>query len=150
MGLNYEVHKQWLDTPKGRASSLLNAYNHKDLKQGRGKGNLTSQWIVDNILFKPCAHCGKKGWDVIGCNRLDNSKPHTMDNVEPCCKECNDMLAGKGIYQVLQIDKNTGEVLATFSSIAEVEKLFKYDGGNISKCCNGHSKTAYGYTWKRA
>lgn len=76
-------------TPIRRAKILLSRYNQKDKINNRGKGDLTSKWIVDNIFSKPCAHCGKTGWDVIGCNRLDNSKPHTKDNVEPCCKECN-------------------------------------------------------------
>lgn len=80
---------------KSRASKLLHSYNREDEKYGRGKGDLTSQWIVDNIFTKPCAHCGKTGWNVIGCNRLDNSKPHTMDNVEPCCIECNKRLPRK-------------------------------------------------------
>ena len=85
-------YKEWYDkTPMGRASHLLSSYNRSDKKYGRGKGNLTSKWIVENIFSKPCAHCGKVGWQIIGCNRLDNSKPHTMDNVEPCCKECNNI-----------------------------------------------------------
>lgn len=79
--------------PTYRAKNLLSGYNRHDLENGLGKGDLTYQWIIDNIFSKPCAHCGKTGWDVIGCNRLDNSKPHTMDNVEPCCKECNTKLA---------------------------------------------------------
>lgn len=79
----------------GRACRLVHNYNVADKKYGRGKGNLTGKWVYDNILFKPCAHCDKEGWQVIGCNRLDNSKPHTKDNVEPCCKECNSKLAAK-------------------------------------------------------
>ena len=85
--LNYQ--EEYGKTPIARASSLLQAYNNSDKKACRGKGDLTSQWIVDNIFTKPCVHCGKTGWEIIGCNRLDNSKPHTMDNVEPCCFECN-------------------------------------------------------------
>lgn len=93
----YERHKEtkklknkiYKTTAIGRASYLLQAYNQSDRKYNRGKGDLTAKWIYDNILFKPCAHCGKEGWDIIGCNRLDNSKPHTMDNVEPCCLTCN-------------------------------------------------------------
>ena len=54
---------------------------------------MTAQWIVENIFSQPCAHCGENNWEKIGCNRLDNDKPHTKDNVEPCCKECNDRLA---------------------------------------------------------
>lgn len=72
-----------------RATMLLCEYNRADKRRNRGKGDLTTQWIVDNIFSKPCAHCGKTGWEVIGCNRLDNSKPHTKDNVEPCCRSCN-------------------------------------------------------------
>lgn len=85
------LRKEWIknNPERWRATQLLCAYRQSDKKADRGKGDLTIQWIIDNILSKPCSHCGKTGWDVIGCNRLDNSKPHTMDNVEPCCKECN-------------------------------------------------------------
>lgn len=84
-----EYRKEYDKTPMARANRLLGAYKAADKKFNRGKGDLTAKWIVENIFSKPCAHCGKEGWDVIGCNRLDNSKPHTMDNVEPCCYECN-------------------------------------------------------------
>lgn len=82
-------------TPNNRAHNLLSAYNQSDKKHNRKKGDLTAKWIVENIFSKPCVHCGKTGWNIIGCNRLDNSKPHTMDNVEPCCKECNKKLSRK-------------------------------------------------------
>lgn len=96
-----ECYKQYFKTPIGRAYSLISSYSNADKKNGRGNCNLTAKWMVENILTKPCAHCGKEGWDVIGCNRLDNSKPHTKDNVEPCCKKCNLKLAAKdaSMYQ---------------------------------------------------
>lgn len=86
--------KQYFNTPMGRASRLVQAYKVADKKQNRGECTITAKWIVDNIFSKPCVHCGKEGWKVIGCNRIDNSKPHTEDNVEPCCAECNKKLAG--------------------------------------------------------
>lgn len=89
-----EKQKQYYNTPIGRAHRLVSAYNRKDSLYNRGKGNLTAQWIVDNILSKPCAHCGKEGWKIIGCNRLDDTLPHTKDNVEPCCFTCNRKLQG--------------------------------------------------------
>lgn len=85
--------KERYKTPYYRAVYLLASYNNNDKKYNRGKGDLTADWIVDNILFKPCVHCGKEGWNIIGCNRLDNNKPHTKDNVEPCCFKCNRKLA---------------------------------------------------------
>jgi hypothetical protein len=87
--------KEYSNTPIGRASYLLNAYNRNDKKYNRGRGDLTSKWIVENIFTKPCAHCGKTDWHELGCNRLDNSKPHSKDNVEPCCEECNKKLPRK-------------------------------------------------------
>lgn len=147
MGRNYETHKKWLHTPIGRASTLLNSYNHKDEKQNRGKGNLTSKWIVEHIFSQPCAHCGKIGWDVIGCNRLNNDLPHTKDNVEPCCKECNDRLhnieRSKKVYQYT-LD---GKFVAIYSSTKEAAKINNYSQGNIYLCCIGKRKSHNGYKW---
>lgn len=83
-----EYMKLFRKTPIGRAFMLLYGYNKSDREKNRGQGDLTVEWILENILFKPCAHCGETDWRKLGCNRLDNSKPHTKDNVEPCCWEC--------------------------------------------------------------
>ncbi len=91
-----ERNKQCLLTPMGRAYNLLQAYKRLDKKYNRGECTIpNAQWIVDNIFTKKCAHCGKTDWRELGCNRLDNSLPHTPDNVEPCCGECNVKLPGR-------------------------------------------------------
>ena len=72
-----------------RAANLICAYRQTDKKYNYGKSDLTPQWVVENIFSKPCVHCGETDWRKIGCNRIDDSKPHTMDNVEPCCCNCN-------------------------------------------------------------
>lgn len=74
---------------KSRANNLVTAYRQTDRKYNLGVGDLTAKWVVDNIFTKSCAHCGETDWHKLGCNRLDNSKPHTIDNVEPCCMKCN-------------------------------------------------------------
>lgn len=88
-----ETHSEYIveqrNTPIGRARMLYHSYNKSDKLKNRGKGDLTPEWIVENIFSKPCAHCGETDWHKIGCNRLDNSRPHTKDNVEPCCWDCN-------------------------------------------------------------
>lgn len=53
-----EKHKNNPISQKSRASKLLHSYKREDEKYGRGKGDLTSQWIVENIFTKPCVHCG--------------------------------------------------------------------------------------------
>lgn len=84
-----QYHKDYTKTPMGRASYLVAAYKREDSKYDRGECTLTAKWIVENIFTKQCNHCGETDWCKLGCNRLDNSKPHTIDNVEPCCGRCN-------------------------------------------------------------
>ena len=50
--------------------------------------------------------------------------------------------------RVQMLDKSTGELLATFPSTMEAERVTGIDQGNISKCCNGKLKSAGGYVWK--
>lgn len=85
----YQVNKEevavqkaeYRATPIGRAVNLLSGYRQSDKKHNRGECTLTPQWIVDNIFNKPCHYCGESDWHKIGCDRIDNSKPHTEDNV---------------------------------------------------------------------
>lgn len=138
------------NTPMERADNLLQSYNRKDKLYNRGKGDLTAKWIVEHIFSQPCAHCGKTGWDIIGCNRLDNSKPHTMDNVEPCCKECNDKLGAKQKTElfskaIYQYDLD-GNLVKTWTNV-NVCNRNGYNKGNIYMCCIGKKKQYKGYIW---
>lgn len=80
-----EYHK----TPMGRAVMLVNGYQQKDKKYKRGDCTITGKWVVENIFSKPCHYCGETDWTKIGCDRIDRLKPHTPDNVVPCCWKCN-------------------------------------------------------------
>ena len=84
-----EQQKQYNKTPMGRASYLVNGYKRADKDANRGECTLTAQWIIDNIFTKPCHWCKKTDWVKLGCDRIDNDKPHTPDNVNPCCEDCN-------------------------------------------------------------
>lgn len=140
--------KDYGTTPIGRAVALCSKYRAEDKKHNRGEGDLDSEWVLENILSKPCAHCGKTGWDVIGCNRLDNSKPHTKDNVEPCCKECNTKEYTKTLRkQVDQISPADGEVLKTWEIASDAEKR-GYCRSKIQACCRGERKTHGGFMWR--
>lgn len=41
-----------------------------------------------------------------------------------------------------------GKLINVFSSTIEVERVLGYSQGDISKCCNGKRKSAYGFMWK--
>ena len=48
---------------------------------------------------------------------------------------------------VLQLDKDTNEVLAQFPSVMEVERQLGLGSGHISACCRGERITAYNFKW---
>lgn len=85
-----EYYKQYYQTPMGRALCLVRNYRRNDKKYNRGECTLTAQWIIENIFSgQKCIFCGESDWEKLGCDRIDNSLPHTPDNVNPCCDECN-------------------------------------------------------------
>lgn len=89
-------HNTYVKTPIGRAKNLMSSYRYSDNRDGYSETlDFDTEWLLENIMYKPCKYCGKSGWDIIGCNRIDNSKGHTKDNVEPCCKECNSKLGAE-------------------------------------------------------
>lgn len=51
---------------------------------------------------------------------------------------------------VLQIDKQTGEIVRTWSGMREVQRVLGIAHQNISKCCLGKYKSAGGYVWRYA
>ena len=50
----------------------------KRTKYNRGKGDLTSDYVV-GLWNKGCAYCGEKDFMKLGVDRIYNDKPHTKD-----------------------------------------------------------------------
>lgn len=75
--------KDWRESPdtiRSKASKMVSTYRCKDKKMGFEKVcDITVDWMIDNIIMKPCIYCG----DVtrVGCDRINNDLGHTMDNV---------------------------------------------------------------------
>lgn len=153
-------YKEYVNSKIGRARRLLTAYNKQDKKANRKKGDLTPEWIAENILTKPCVHCGESDWTKIGCNRLNNIFPHTKDNVEPCCKKCNDELAKierqKPVFQY-NLD---GTFVSKWISAKIAAETLGIDETSINRCCYGgyfdkrknkwiNIKQAGGFIWKK-
>lgn len=137
---------EWRKTPYGRATYLLTNYKNMDALNGFDKDScdLTPKWIEENILIKPCAHCGKTGWKIIGCNRLDNSKPHTKDNVEPCCKECNIELEHPK-KPIAKINIETNEIVEIYESYMAARRDGYTHADSVAK---GKRKQEKGYIFK--
>lgn len=72
---------------RAKASKLISTYKCKDKKHGHEICDIDIDWMINNIMHKPCIYCGDT--HLIGCDRIDNTKGHLKINVVPCCCSCN-------------------------------------------------------------
>lgn len=72
-----------------KAMYQVSNYKRDDRINNRGECTITTQWMIENVYNGHCLYCGKTDWRKLGLDRIDNSKPHTLDNVVVCCEECN-------------------------------------------------------------
>jgi len=96
---------------KTKASKMCSAYRHRDFRKGY-ENNLTNEWLINNILLKRCVYCGTN--EQIGCDRIENQKGHTIDNVVPCCITCNYVRNDKFSYEeMLILGKTVKKIMET-------------------------------------
>lgn len=74
-------------TIRQKASKMISAYKNKDKTKGLSICDIDIDWMIENIMLKPCIYCGDT--ERIGCDRIDNDEGHIKTNVVPCCYECN-------------------------------------------------------------
>ena len=95
-------------------------------------------------------------------NHIDGNKLNiSLDNLEWCSYSHNAKEAVRlGLMnynnnhrvckKVIQINKDTKEIIKIYNSITEASKELKINDSTISKCCKGKYKTSGGYIWKYA
>lgn len=93
---------------------MISAYKSKDVKNGTTVCDIDIDWMIANITTKPCVYCGDT--HRVGCDRIDNSKGHTKDNVVPCCFDCNCARNNNFTYE---------EMLVLGKTIAEIKNMRK-------------------------
>ena len=77
---------------------------------------------------------------IVKRRRENNSYKHTQETINRIKETRNRKI-------VLQFSKD-GYFIKEYSSLVEAAYLNNYSFGNISSCCRGKTKTAYGYIWK--
>lgn len=97
------------DTPLYRAQYQVRSYRRDDVNNGFGDViDFDAQWVIDNIYSKQCIYCGETDWKKLGCDRIDNTKPHTKDNVVCSCWECNNERQKQTFEEFYRNKKNKG------------------------------------------
>lgn len=85
-------------------------------------------------------------------NHKDEVKTNNrVENLEWCTQSYNINYGTRNekvSKPVLQIDKNTGQVISEYQSLREAGRQLNIGNGSISRCCNGKQKTYKGYKWK--
>lgn len=71
---------------RNKISCMFSTYKLRDKKRNV-EFNLTREFFENEIISKPCIYCGST--EKVGCDRIDNTKGHTIDNVIPACYLCN-------------------------------------------------------------
>lgn len=122
-----------------RAKNLVSDYKWHDVNTHgfNDEVDFDGQWIVDNIFDKGCIYCGETDWRKLGCDRIDNTKPHTKDNVVPCCTRCNKLRSNKFTVDEM---KEIGAVIKRIENrhkdycLRRSKKVASYDKeGNLVK-----------------
>ena len=117
-------------------------------KHNKRKNLLLHRIIATSFIDNP----GKKPQvNHIDENKLNND----LSNLEWCTERENVIhgtrtkrAAEKLSKKVIQLDLNDN-VLNEFESMRQAERETGVSVGNISSCCNGKTKSAGGYKWRR-
>lgn len=129
--LTEETKKKISEALKGRK---LSEEWRKKLSEAN-KGKIFSEERKKNLSE---SKKGEKNWNY--------GKHHTEETRKKISE--NSINRKDESKPVLQINKDTNDAIAEFPSTREVERQLGFNHSNISACCKGKQKTAYGYIWK--
>lgn len=83
-----DLQNTYRKTKYGRALHMVSVYRAFDKKRKKGECTLTPEQLVE-LWENGCYWCGESDWQKLGADRIDNTKPHTIENCVCCCSDCN-------------------------------------------------------------
>jgi len=162
------IKKQVMDRARTRLglAGVIYARQHTfSKKRGHPPPNYTLKefrlWLFDCLLFEELYLAWvKSGYDkmtIPSVDRLDDSKPYSLDNIQIMTwrenkqKAHRDMREGKIIHgtkphkAIVHLVLHSDEIIE-YPSVREASRLFGKSASHISHTCNGNHK-AYGDLW---
>ena len=135
-----------------KPAKMKNGYSYVFLSKN-GKGKI---YRVHRLVWEAFNGRIPEGYQVNHINERKNDNRLENLNLMTPKENCNygtrnersakARTNGKRSKPVLQLDFD-GNIIREWSSTREVERQTGYAQGNISYCCNGKYKYAYGFRW---
>lgn len=104
--------KEWQEydkTKPGRASRIVRYLKQYDNDACRGECTITQKWVLENIFTSSCTYCGETDWRKLGCDRIDNTLPHTPENCVCACGRCNVERSNRWTVEEFREHKQKGQ-----------------------------------------
>ena len=113
-----------------KAKTIVYRYNYIDKQRFGTTGDLDYKWVIKNIFNHKCTYCEESDWKKLGCDRIDNNKPHTKDNCICACGRCNVLRGDKFSVEDM---KEIGAVIKKIEKRNTVFKVAKKKGKQVAK-----------------
>lgn len=101
------TQNEYRKTKYGRALHITSRYAELDKIHNRGECTLTTEQLIQ-LWDNGCYWCGETDWHKLGADRIDNLKPHTIENCVCCCSDCNNERMGKSFEYFKKIKNIIG------------------------------------------
>ena len=117
-------------------------------KDGQRKMSFVHRLVADEFVPNPNNLTTVNHKDEVKTNNVASNLEwmSQKDNINYGTR--NKRVAESLSKKVQMFNKKTGELLATFPSLMEAERVTGINQSNISKCCLGKYKSAGGYKWR--
>ena len=112
-------------------------------KDGKVKHTLVHRLVADSFIPNP------NNLETI--NHKDEVKTNNVASNLEWMSRADNVAYSQPQWEkrsVQMFNKSTGELLATFPSLMEAERVTEISRSHISECCNGKLKSAGGYIWR--
>jgi len=157
------INLKYYRSKVGLITRMYNNQKCKSSKRGHGQPSYSKKelilWVTENReftkLFSGWRNSGYQMSSIPSCDRLDDYKPYSLDNLRLITWEENN---AKGRYDVICGNNNKkskgvtqlsllGLAVNRFYSLAEAMRRTQVDSKGIAKVCNGTAHTAGGFKW---
>ena len=126
-----------------------NGYLHVDIcKDGQKKMSLVHRIVAEAFIPNPNNLETINHKDEVKTNNVASNLEWMSQKDNINYGTHNKRVAESLSKQVQMFNKSTGELLATFPSLMEAERVTGINKGNICSCCNGKRKSVGGYIWR--